>query len=584
MSNLMHIFTTGVSGLFASQAGIDVTGNNISNVNTEGYSRQRVVLNTRESQVLDIGVFGRGVNIETVERIYDDMVAGSIRNETSDLNYYETIQMSLAKAEIYFNELEDGSGLGETLQDYFDAWSDLANTAPDESDEALIKRETLLEKASLLADKLHGSYKVLEDLKEESNQVLEDYVKEINEISDNIAYLNKNISLIEAGGNTANNFRDERQVLLDRLSELTNISVSERTNGQIAVYVGGNALVDEGKVFELTASKEDTESDAISIMWGTQGQTRDLVDITESITSGSMRGHLYVRDELLDDYQDQINELATTIITETNKIHSVGQGTDRLTQITSSNGVANPAYTFAEEVGAFPIEVVSGTLRIAVYDEDGTHVEDLDIEIDPEKDNLNSVIAKISMADNNPNGGMIQASISSGNTIKITAGSGYDFTFAEDTSNFLVASGTYGFFGGSNAQDIEVADIITRNNSYIAASKTGAVGDNQNAYAIADMKDKDLIDGTDITIDEFYAYFAAKIGSDKAQADIYVATKQQAVTELELKLEQVKGVSMDEEMTNLMKYQRAFEASSRFINVVDEMLNKLVNSLGTGGR
>jgi len=576
----MHIFSTGVSGLFASQAGIDVTGNNIANVNTEGYSRQRVVLDTMSSAVYAEGVFGRGVDIETVERIYDDVLASNIRTESSDLSYYKTIQSALAKVEIHFNELEDGSGLGESMQAYFDAWSDLANTAPDDSDEALIKRETLLEKANLLSSRLQGSYSSLDDMKGESNQILSEYVDEINDISENIAYLNKNISLIEAGGATANDFRDQRQVFLNRLSELTNMTISERNNGQIAVYIGGNALVDEGKRFELTAARIDDDSDDISIMWGTEGQTRNLVEITDSISSGMIAGELNVRDELIDGYMADLDEMASKLIIETNRIHALGQGSDRLTQITSANGVENPTYTFSEGPGAFPTEIVAGTLRIAVYDDKGNYVKDLDIEIDPKKDNLNSLITKISSSDGNPNGGLIQASISSGNTIKITAGSGYDFTFAEDTSNFLVASGTYGFFGGSGASDIAVSDIIQQNNSYIAASLTGAAGDNQNAYAIAELKDVDIMSSKNVTIDEFYAYFAATIGSDKATADVYVTTKTQAVTELKLKLEEVKGVSMDEEMTNLMKFQRAFEASSRFISAVDEMLEKLVNSLG----
>lgn len=584
MSNLMHIFSSGVSGLFAAQAGIDVTGHNIANVNTEGYSRQRVVLDTETPSDYGTIIFGRGVDVESVERIYDDMLAASVRSETSDLEYYTAIQSALSEVQIYFNELEDGSGLGEAMQDYFDAWSDLANTAPDESDEALIKRETLVQKATILSEKIQAGYAALEDIRDDSNYIIQEYTAEINELTENIAYLNGQIAKSEAGGADANDFRDQREVLLNRLSEIANITVSDRTYGQVAVYISGHALVDESKIFKLSTEKTSGDSDDVSILWGTEKQTEDLIDITSSFTSGAMAGELYVRDELMGDYMDSLNSLATTLITETNKIHSLGQGTERLTQISSSNGVINPTYTFSEVAGALPQEVYQGTLRITVYDDAGDKVADLDIEIDPEKDNLNSVITKISAADGNPNGGMIQASIASDNTLKITAGSGYDFTFSEDTSNFLVASGMYGFFSGSDATDIGVSDIILQNNSYIATSLSGAEGDNENAYAIAELKDENIMTEMDVTIDEFYAYFAASIGSDKSKADVYVATKEQAISELSLKLEEVKGVSMDEEMTNLMKYQRAFEASSRFITTVDEMLSKLVNSLGTGGR
>jgi len=580
----MHIFSTGVSGLYAAQAGIDVTGHNIANVNTEGYSRQRVSLSTADSSMDGNVVFGRGVDIDTVERIYDDILATSIRTQSSDLKFYETTQQALSEAEIYFNELEDGSGLGESMQAYFDAWSDLANTAPDQSDEALIKRETLLEKASILAERIQSGYAALQSIQQSSNNIIIEYVDEINTIADNISYLNKNIAQQEGAGGSANDFRDQRQVLLNRLAEITNITVNERNTGQIAIYIGGNAIVDEGKSFSISAEQTAQDSDNVDIYWGTKGQSSEKVNITSSFRSGQIAGELNVRDNLMPEYMNDLNTLATTMIQETNRLHSVGQGTERLTQISSSNGVTNPTYKFSEEAGALPLEVYKGTLRISVYTEDGTKVDDFDIEIDPDIDNMNSVISKISRADGNPNGGMLQASVAVNNTLKITAGSGYNFTFSEDTSNFLVASGTYGFFAGSDATNIAVSDVLISNSSFIAASASGAPGDNENAYAIADLKGENLMTENNITIDEFYSYFAASIGSDKSKADIYVATKTQAISELSLKLEEIKGVSMDEEMTNLMKFQRAFEASSRFITTIDEMLSKLVNSLGTSGR
>ncbi len=385
-------------------------------------------------------VFGRGVDVENVERIYDDILASTIRAESSDMEYYESMQMSLSKVKVYFNELEDGSGLGESMQEYFDAWSDLANTAPDQSDEALIKRETLIEKASILADKIQSSYNALKNIQEESNVVIIEYTDEINQISESIAYLNKNIAKVEAGGNIANDFRDQRQVLLNRLAEISNITINERTSGQVAVYISGNALVDEGKVFKLSAERRSQDDPNVEIYWGgTQEQDRDKVNITEGFKSGSIAGEMYNRDELIVDYMDTLNSLATTLIQETNRIHSVGgQGTERLTQVSSSNGVTNPTYTFNEPAGALPLPVHAGTLRIAVYNEAGIKVDNLDIQIDPDIDNMNSIINKISSADGNPNGGMIQASVAINNSIKITSGSGYDFTFAEDTSNFLV--------------------------------------------------------------------------------------------------------------------------------------------------
>lgn len=583
MGNILGILSTGVSGLFASQAQIDVAGNNITNVNTEGYSRQRVSLVTANSQLTSYGVFGRGVTVENVVQVYDSVLAATIRSETSDLAYYTTMQDTLTNIEIYFNELEDGSGLGEAMSEYFDAWSDLANTATDESDEALIKKQTVVEKASVLAEKIRASYAALEGMQSQSNDNIKDYVSEINSISQNISYLNGQIALIEATGSMANDLRDQRELLLNDLSELTNITVTERSSGQIAVYVGGNALVDEGNAFTLTAAQTSGSDTDISIYWGSKTTGPTGVDITSSFTSGKIGGELEVRDNLAQTYMDQLDDLAATLITATNELHALGQGSDRLTQITSSTGVKNASYPLSEAAGALPTAVKAGVLRISVYDSEGNVVQNLDIEIDPDKDSLNSIISKISYADGNPNGGLIQASLSQSNTLKITSESGYTFSFAEDTSGILVASGTYGFFSGQDASNIDVSTLIKENISYLATSKSGAVGDNTNAASIANLKGTKVFE-QNVTMDEFYSLFIGTIATDKATADTYATTKENLVDEYSLKLESIKGVSLDEEMADIIRFQRAYEASARFINVIDEMIDKIVNGLGTGGR
>lgn len=583
MSNILSVLNTGVSGLFASQAEISTTGNNITNVDTDGYSRQRVVLTTARSQVTSNGVFGNGVKIDDVKQIYDTLLANTLRNENSDLSYYTTTQESLSQVEIYFNELEDGSGLGEAMSEYFNSWTDLANTATDQSDEAMIKKQTVVEKAQTLTEKIQSSYKSLQDIQNSTNNQLKSYVTNINEITDNIALLNGQIASIESTGVTANDLRDQREGLLNNLAKITNISVSDRSNGQIAVYINGNALVDEGQSYKIAAVQQNGSDDKVTIMWNSSS-SNNAVDITSSITSGQMGAMLDIRDNVTKGYMDSLDKLSETLINQTNSIHAIGQGTEGLTQITSANGVKNASYPLNEAAGAFNSKVNEGVLRITVYDSEGKVSSNLDIDIDPSVDTLNSIINKISLADGNPSGGIIQANLSQDNTMKITAASGYTFAFTEDTSNFLVASGTNGFFTGTGADDIQVSSTIANNVGYLATSLTGAAGDNQNAVAIANLKTAPAFDGTTTTLDGFYALFTAGIATDKSNADTYVTTKKNTVNQYALKLESVKGVSLDEELTDLMRFQRSYQASARFITVIDEMIDKIVNSMGTGGR
>lgn len=585
MSNIFGIFNSGISGLMASQAGIDVTGHNIANINTAGYSRQTVSLTTQTPNISGSNVYGRGVQITSITRVYDEILAESIRNGQSQLSFYTSVQTTLSKVTVYFNELEDGSGLGEALKDYFNAWSDFANNPTDQSTEAMVKRVNLVETTNTLTQKIQSSYNQLESFRKESDYNISAYVNEINQLSEALAKINGEIAKIESLGNTANDYRDQRDQILSRLSELANVSVHEKNNGQVTVYLGGSALVDDKVSYKLFAESDESNDGHYKITWGTSVDTKGQTDLTSFITGGAMGAELKARDEIIPGYMKQIDELAVTLINETNRIHSLGQGVNRFTQITSTNGVPNPSFVFSQEAGSFPTaQVTKGTVRITVYDSAGDVAGTYDIDIDPDKDNLNSVIQKISAADGDMTGGKLQASIAMDNSIKISTEAGYTFAFTEDTSNFLVAAGLNSYFSGTGASDIQLSSLIKDNNLYIAAGYSGAEGDNKAAEALANLKYTKVFKDQGVTIDGFYSYFVATLASEKAQVDTFVSTVTYSLSELQLKLEEIQGVSMDEELTNLMRFQRSYEASARFITTVDSMIDKLINGTGLVGR
>jgi flagellar hook-associated protein 1 FlgK len=337
--------------------------------------------------------------------------------------------------------------------------------------------------------------------------------------------------------------------------------------------------------YKLFAENSENEDGYYNITWGTANDTKGQTDLTQYITGGAMGAELAARDEILTGYMSQLDELAVTLINETNRIHSLGQGTSRFTQITSNNGVPNTSFVFAETAGAFPTaEITKGTLRVTVYDSEDNVAGTYDIDIDPSKDNLNSIIQKISAADGDMAGGKLQANVSLDNTIKISTEAGYTFAFTEDTSNFLVAAGLNSFFSGTGAGDIQLSTQIQENNLYIATGKSDADGDNTVARDIAGLKYEKVFENQGITIDGFYSYFVTGIAAEKQQVDTFVTTVKYSLSELELKMEEIQGVSMDEELTNLMRFQRSYEASARFITTVDSMIDKLINGTGLVGR
>lgn len=579
MSNIFGSLYIGVSGLMTSQAGIDVTGHNIANANTEGYSRQRVAIETQNPLLTTPGAFGRGAKLVGVERVYSNTVANNLRNETSSLNYWSNINTSLDEVNLYFNELEAGTGLGDALKDYFNAWQNLANIPADNSDEAQVKRIELISNAEILADKIQENYYHIEDMQNRSNLNIVNYIDEINDIVENIGALNAEIAKIEAAGNNANDFRDKRDLLLNKLSEYVDFTSSERPDGQIGVFVGGVTLVDSEVVNRLYAVNNEENNNYIDIYWGPKGVDEPEVNITSKISSGKLAAEVKSRDEILPGYLASLSTLAVALIQETNRIHATGIGLERFNSITSTNSVLNPTLSFSKDEGKFPYDITSGTFRIALYNSENEIVEYFDIDIDPEEDNLNSVIRKINEAGQ----GKLTAGLSSGNSIKITADGGYTFSFVEDTSNFLVAAGLNGFFKGKDASDIAVNELVKNNTNYIASGKSTAPGDNRNLLDIANIKFKKVINDS-YTIDEFYSIFASTIAADKSQANTFYNAKKQSADQFAVKLEEIKGVSIDEEFVNLIKFQKAYEANARFITAVDEMIDRLVNGVGIVGR
>ena len=183
MSNLFGMIWTGVSGLNAAQTGISVTGNNMANMKTENYSRQTVELVTKKPQYTYNGAIGKGVDVAAIRREYDDLLAKNVRNSNSNYLYYNSMSSTLKSAMLYFNELESGSGLGDALKDYFNAWQDLSNSAPDDTSESLTKRTVLVEAADTLAIKIRDGYQYLEDARNQCDITIQNEVNAINEIT-----------------------------------------------------------------------------------------------------------------------------------------------------------------------------------------------------------------------------------------------------------------------------------------------------------------------------------------------------------------------------------------------------------------
>ncbi|MDY6822111.1 MAG: flagellar hook-associated protein FlgK, partial [Deferribacterota bacterium] len=301
MVNIYDTLNKAAAGLASSQAGLSVTGNNINNVDTEGYSRQRVEIKNDNGLIIT----------EDPKRVYSDVIAKNLRNEKSGYELYNTLENGLKSIDVYFNELEMGAGLGDSFKEYFNALSDLANTTPDNTAESLSKKEVVVEKATVLSNKINDAAKSIERQRNDSNEKIKDYTEEVNDIANEIASINKKIASVEYDDKKANELRDRRDVLLDQLSELVDITTYEDDNGMVSVYVGNNPLV-EGSVSNQLILKENSEN-YYDIFIGNK-KYGENINITNSIKAGKIKGELELRDNYYKEYADRLNNLKEALI------------------------------------------------------------------------------------------------------------------------------------------------------------------------------------------------------------------------------------------------------------------------------
>ena len=229
MSSIFGILNMAGNALLTHQRAINVTGNNIANVNTPGYSRQRLILSPRVISNSALGLIGNGVNAEGVERIYDRFVGVQINNESQSLGRWEAQKQILESVEIVFNESQ-GAGLSEAMNEFWNAWQDLSVT-PKGQDE----RHVLITKGEILASAFKQKHADLTSAQREIDVNIKGAVQEINKLLEEIADLNQKIIDSETSGSTANEFRDQRELVLKELSELIDMSSFEDANGSIKV-------------------------------------------------------------------------------------------------------------------------------------------------------------------------------------------------------------------------------------------------------------------------------------------------------------------------------------------------------------
>jgi flagellar hook-associated protein 1 FlgK len=619
MASIFNTLYTGYTGLNNSQIAIDTTGHNISNAETEGYTRQRVMSSAATPLSIAPGQVGNGVEVQEIKRVFDNFVFDRYVDISTDKEKVEYEKNTLETLSTYFPEIDD-VGIKSDLSEYYNLWQNLA----DNPDNTSIKTALAKQTQSLSTHINHTQSQVF-DLQKKVNDEMAVNIDEVNKKAKELAELNKYIDSVEAGDMyNANDLRDKRNVLEKDLARLigaqrttdqlsSNIQISSDSNlrtGSYTIQVNGYNIVDGGTFHPLHIERDDNQFGFYEISYERQDGT--LLSMNEEITGGrvgamlDLRGHALdrtsgvPRDGVLQNVVAELDAFAKGLIQSTNNLYAQSASIKKESNILK----LNPDTPLLNSNN----NIKTGSFNLVVYDIDGNKVATREINIDSattltKSSSSNSIKDQIeAQVDDNDDGNAnndiddyINFDYKKSGTNAVFSldpqkeADGYTFAIEDNLTtdsfdsgtNFAGGLGFSRFFDGDSASNIRLNYALEDNPTEISAGKTTQDGDNDVALDI---------------IQQQYEKYNFKVGSDNYQETIYgmfdvvatgVGTNTNAAilrhetisaqfSAVEMEYNSTSKVSIDEEMTNLIRYQTAYGAAAKVITTIDQMMNTLL--------
>jgi flagellar hook-associated protein 1 FlgK len=625
---MADLLSTGLSGLLAFQRALDTTSHNISNVSTDGYSRQRVLIGTRPAQAYGNGWVGQGASVQTTQRVYDDFIAAQTRSTSSSL---EHLDIYAANAERLNNMFGDSAnGLSATLQKFVNAFQSVAN-----SPASIPARQVLLSEANTLQQRLQFFDGRLEEIGGEINARIKAEVAEVNSLAAGIARLNNEITagIARTGGQPPNDLLDQRDRLLDQLSQKISVNVVRQDGGSVNVFVGtGQPLVLGADVNQLSTVQDPSDSSRLTIALQTPGSS---VDISRSISGGALGGLLDFRSEQLDPAHNALGRIAVALTDVVNGQHREGidlsgalggdlfevGGPEALAN--DLNGGSGTVGVTRSDIGAltgrdYILEMTGGgwqlrdSLTGAAVPMTGTGtaadpfvVEGLEIEVGGTANtgdtflirptrgaitNMNVLIADpsriaaaapIRTAADTDNSG--SGTISAGEVLDSTNAqlrSPVTIEFLSATTYSINGAGSFTYTSGSdidvNGWRVQISGAPAAGDTFTVSDNTSGTGDNRNALLLADALKAPVLNNGTTSLGSAVGEFVGGIGVATRQAQINRDAQNVVYEESLAAKEAVSGVNLDEEAANLLKYQQAYQAAAQLIRVADTMFQTLL--------
>jgi flagellar hook-associated protein 1 FlgK len=608
----------GKRGLIAHQTALHVTGHNVTNAETEGYSRQQVTLEVFDplyipglTRELTPGQIGQGVQIEKILRARDMLLEDRILSESNGLAYWKGMSDWILQVEHVHNEPTDKS-IMHILDKFWASWQELANHP-----EEIGARQVVKEYGAALSKHITHNYQALRTIRDNIERAIQIKVEEINSYAEQIALLNREILRSEASGDNPNDLWDKRDMQVEKLSSLVNIQVGRTDRDEFIVYVGGNHLI-QGKHFEkLTLLKNPDNEGYSDIRWVSDGSLL-------KINSGEVKSLLDARDIELKHQIDALDTFALNLMDLVNSIHRVGFGLNLRTGLNfftetplSLNPMGDHDFSRDGQIDGTAVFRVTGVNTVrgdGVVGLNGTITLNNGITVGyRDTDTVAEVMTRV-----NNSGSDIKMFINGDNRLVVRSDTpNFYISHLEDSGDFLVQySGLLSGSGADGAFDygtpgmsanlsgefmvtqrlhpsswIGLEGSIEREVESIAAS-TGTdtdgdgipdiargAGNGDNALAIAGIRFARVMVGGSQTINEYYQALITETGLKGEVAENENINRGLIVENLMNLRTSISGVNIDEELVNLVKFQHGYAAAARFVTEVNKMLEVLINRM-----
>jgi len=610
MGNIMTSIYTGVSGIQNNQTGMNVTSHNLANINTKGYVRQQMI--GSDSNYVKIGtnavsslLVGNGSAIEAVRQVRETFIDKSYRLESGRYGFYNVQAEAINEVETIMGELE-GEAFHVEITDF---WSSLQELIKEPN--SISKRSALVSSATSLIERADAVQDALGKYQENLNSEIQSKTDRVNEIGKEIFELNKKIIRYEVGGQNANDYRDRRNSLLDELGELVKYSYAEDSVGNITINVEGRQFVTEDSCFQIKTKELDNQSGLLTVVWD-NGMDTPLYDLSEECTSenntnvGSLKGLLLVRGDYKANYtslpvrerfdseadyqaamrkydsevshssimktQAQFDQLIHGIVTEINDILCPNVSIEGYLQNTGvdTTKVENPTIT----INGKTTEVDFSTSKIKIWDKMNAPVG-ADENSTPrealfDRKNIERYTeATMTYTTQDEKGDPVEKTV----TV---------YVYNEEDPEEPYSLFTLG--------EIKINENIKKDVSILPLNGTSEQGlecaynmkIGEKLSEIFNKKFAPLNPGELISysFSDYYTALVGRIGTE-GQTMETMSSKQDSMREsLDNQRTQVMGVSSEEELTNLIKYQHGYNASSKYIAVINEMLDTIINGMG----